>query len=101
MGDSSQKEVIPQQEVDTESIKRSKLCIGWNSVMMTLPNTVTGVTIVVTQPVTNDTLKRTQLVTNTTLKITQGMQYNQHSNNLVALLYYSIHCYIVDEIVTT
>ena len=64
MEGSPQEEVIPQQEVDTESIKRSKFCIGWNSVMMTLPNTVTGVTIVVTQPVTNDTLKRTQLVTN-------------------------------------
>ena len=68
----SPQEVIPQQEVDTESIKRSKLCIGWNSVMMTLPNTVTGVTMVMIQPLIKDTCKRTQLVTNTTLKITQG-----------------------------
>ena len=70
MGDSSQ-EVIPQQEMETKSVKRSEMCIGLNCVMITLPkNTVTGITIMTAQPVTNPTLKKAQLVTNTTLKIT-------------------------------
>ena len=69
MGDNSSQEVIPQQEV--ELVKRSEMCIDLNA-MMTLPkNTVTGITIVMTQSVTNPTL--TQLVTNT--KSTQGKAY--------------------------
>ena len=53
MGDSSSQEVIPQQEVETESVKRSEMCIGLNCVMMTLPkNTVTGITITLAQTVT-------------------------------------------------
>ena len=66
MGESSQ-EVIAQQEVENELVKRSEMCIGWNSAK--LPNnTVTGVTIVTTQLVGNATLKKTQLVTNIALK---------------------------------
>ena len=72
MEDNSSQEVIPQQEVETESVKRSEICIGLNY-MMTLPkNTVTGITIMIAQPVTNPTLKRAQLVTN---NMTQGMEY--------------------------
>ena len=70
MGDNSSQEVIPQQEV--ELVKRSEMCIGLN-VMMTLPkNTVTGITIVMTQSVTNPTL--TQLVTNTRQHKVKPMQ---------------------------
>ena len=73
MEDNNSQDVIPQQEVETESVKRSEMCIGLNYVMMTLPkNTVTGITIMIAQPVTNPTLKRAQLVTN---NITQGMEY--------------------------
>ena len=72
MGDNSSQEVIPQQEVETESVRRSEMCIGLNCVMMTLPkNTVTGITIVMTQSVINPTL--TQLVTN--IKSTQGKTF--------------------------
>ena len=57
MEDSSSQEVISQQEVETESVKRSEMCIGLNCVMMTLPkNTVTGITITLAQPVTNPIL---------------------------------------------
>ena len=70
MGESSSQDVIPQQEVETESINRSEMCIGLNCVMMTLPkNTVTGISITLAQAVIHPTLKRTQLVTNTTQSI--------------------------------
>jgi len=70
MGDYSQ-QVIAQQEVEIESVKKSEMCIGWNCAK--LPNDlVTGVTIVTTQLVRNATLEKTQLVTNSTLKMTQG-----------------------------
>ena len=83
MGDSCSQKVIPQQEVETESVKRSEMCIGLNCVMMTLPkNIVTGITIMLAQPVTNPTLKRTQLVTNTTLSMTQGITYIATNTNL-------------------
>ena len=83
MGDSSSQEVISQQEVETESVKRSEMYISLNCVMMTLPkNTVTGITITLAQPVTNPTLKRTQLVTNTTLSMTQGITYIATNTNL-------------------
>ena len=69
MGDNSQ-EVTPQQEVGTESVKRSEMCIGLNCVMMALPeNTVTGVTLMTTQ----SAFKRTELVTNTILYVTQSL----------------------------
>jgi len=74
MGDCSQ-EVIAQhvQEVEEiESVRRSEMCIGWNSAK--LPNDlvtgVSGVTIVTTQ---YTTLEKTQLVINSTLIITVGM----------------------------
>ena len=70
MGDSSQ-EVTPQQEVGTESVKRSEMCIGFNGVMTLPENTVTGVTIMIAQPVTHPNFKRTELVTNITLHETQ------------------------------
>ena len=64
-------EVIPQQEVEIESVKRSEMCIGLNCVMITLPkNIVTGITTMTAQPVINDTPSGTQLVTNSTPKIT-------------------------------
>ena len=73
MGDSCSQQVIPQQEVETESVKRSEMCIGLNCVMMALPkNTVNGITIMIAQPVTNPTLKSAQLVTN---NMTEGMEY--------------------------
>ena len=76
MGDSSSQEVIPQQEVETELVKRSEMCIGLNCVMMTLPkNTVTSISITLAQAVIHPTLKRTQLVTNTTQSMTQGITY--------------------------
>ena len=50
MEESSQ-EVIPQQEVETESVKRSEMCIGLNCMMITLPkNIVTGITTMTAQP---------------------------------------------------
>ena len=83
MGDSSSQEVIPQQEVETESVKRSEICIGLNFVMMTVPkNTVTGITITLAQPVTHPTLKRTQLVINITRSMTQGITYIATNTNL-------------------
>ena len=89
MGDSYSQEVIPQQEVETESVKRSEMCIGLNCVMMTLPkNTVTGITIMIAQPVTNP---RAQLVTNNcNLNITQGIAI-WHINIILVLAIYSLH----------
>ena len=73
MGDCSQ-EVIAQQEVEIESVKKSEMSIGWNTVK--LPNDIlTGVTIITTQLVRNANLEKAQLVTNSTLKITQGKHY--------------------------
>ena len=115
MGDSSSQEVIPQQEVETESVKRSEMCIGLNYVIMTLPkNIVTGITIMLAQPVTNPTLKRTQLVTNATLNMIQGITYianlyhacicQQHNakplDTIVALLYTYVIITIIQYIVT-
>jgi len=34
IGDSSQKELIPQQEGDIEAVKKSKICIGLNKVKL-------------------------------------------------------------------
>ena len=72
MEDSRSQEVIPQQEVETESVKRSEMCIGLNYVMMTLPNNDV-ISIGITQSLTNSTLDGTELVTSITLKTTQGM----------------------------
>ena len=71
MGDNSQ-EVIPQQESETESVKRSEMCISQSN-MMILPNSV-----VIVQSLNNPTLKRSQLVTNVTLMIAQGKRYTMH-----------------------
>ena len=72
MEDSRSQEVIPQQEVETESVKRSEMCIGLNCVMMTVPkDTVTGITIMTTIPI--DILKKTQLVTVTNTNLTKYM----------------------------
>ena len=93
MEESSQ-DVIPQQEVETESVKRSEMCIGLNCVMMALPkNIVTGITIMIA---TNPILKRTQLVTNTTLKTTQGsyMQYTYASHTTYVNIYTYTSMYI-------
>jgi len=73
MGYCSQ-EVIAQQEVEIESVKKSEMCIGWNSAKLQ-NDLVTGVTIITTHLVKNTTLEKTQLVTNSTLKMTQGEHY--------------------------
>jgi len=67
MGDCSQ-EVIAQEVEEIESVKKSEMCIGWNSANLA-NDLVTGVT---TQYAT---LEKTQLVTNSTLKMTQGKNY--------------------------
>ena len=57
-----QQEVILQQEVHTESVKVSEMCIGWKKVK--LPNNViTGVTIMMTQLVKDAILEKAQIVT--------------------------------------
>ena len=58
-GDNSEEVVTAQEE--TQPMKRSEMCIGWNNT--TQPNNITtGVTIRITQSMTND---KTQLVINT------------------------------------
>ena len=58
------KEVIPQEETMVEASKQSKLCIGYDKVV--LPNnTVTGVTVKVTQFVKPSKLTRAQMVIKT------------------------------------
>ena len=64
------KEVIPEEETASESVKMSELCIGLNHMIKQPSNTVTGITMMV-QPVTNNITKKIQLAMNTTVKITQ------------------------------
>ena len=72
MEESRPQEVIPQQEAETESVKRSEMCIGLNCMMMTVPkDTVTDITIMTTIPI--DILKKTQLVTVTNTTLTKYM----------------------------
>ena len=54
MGESSQQEVIPQEEVENESVNISEMCIGWSSAMILPNNIVTGVTIVTTHAVSKE-----------------------------------------------
>ena len=55
------KEVIPQEETMVEASKQSEFCVGYDKVV--LPNnTVTGVTINVTQFVKPSNLTRAQMV---------------------------------------
>ena len=61
-------EVISQQEVETESVRRSEMCIGLNCAMKALLNDGIIISIEITQSATNPTLDRTELVT-----ITQSM----------------------------
>ena len=73
-------EVIPQQEMHNDLVRRSEMCIGWKSMMTVPKNTVTSVVVMRARPVTSDILKKTQLVTNVTLKIIQSMQYTHQSH---------------------
>ena len=58
------KEVVPQEETMVEASKQSKLCVGYDKVV--LPNnTVTGVTIKVTQFVKPCNLTTAQMVIKT------------------------------------
>ena len=58
------KEVIPQEETMVGASKQSKLCVGYDKVV--LPNnTVTGVTIKVTQSIKPSNLTRAQMVIKT------------------------------------
>ena len=59
IGDSSQKELIPQQEGDIEAVKKSKICIGLNKVKLP-KNTVASITIVTTQLVRNFVVRKSK-----------------------------------------
>ena len=57
----SSKEVIPQEETMVEASKQSEFCVGYDKVVLP-SNTVTGVTINVTQFVNLSNLTRAQMV---------------------------------------
>ena len=80
MGDSSQEVVVPQQESEIQSVKRSEMCIGLSN-MMTLPNN-----IVITLPLNSmHALKRSQLVI---LKTPQGIAMYVYTCRLTTYIIY-------------
>ena len=82
MGDNGSQEVIPQQEVGTESVKRSEMCIGLNCATRTLLDDGIIISIRITRSATNPTLNRTELVT-----ITQSMYIH-----IAIIIIYTSYC---------
>ena len=83
------KEVIPEQETASESVKMSELCIGLNHMIKPPSNTVTGITMTVQPAVTNNIAKKMQLVTNTTLNIIQPYTGTYIRSYIQIILHYT------------